>query len=291
MLTWLALTAAGLSVTALAAPQNPQTYYRPQFFVNNGDINSETPFDTKKLTLSGEGAKLELDYGQITSGYPVFGVQSADGSYVEVEVKYSEGYGPMAGPYSDGPYIFSSQLSNNFRTETVNVTDVVLNQGGKWQSFFQQGSQRWQSIRLTKGKKVQLSYIGFVPTSATTKKQDKSGDARTIDTQSKFQCSNPMWNRIWQLGPKANQHACYQKDSQPSTWEIKGDGNGAFIRGQRAARCSTLTGKLPTTYTLEFETKIVRGGFGFTLNAGIGGWGPSSSDDQGEQMDQGVCQI
>ncbi|KAK4057787.1 hypothetical protein OIO90_001006 [Microbotryomycetes sp. JL221] len=273
LIPWLVLLGAGAGLTG-AAPAKPQNYYRPQFYLQ-GDVNKATPYNVDSLQLSSQGAKLELDYGAITSGFPIFAVESASGDYVEMEIHYSEGYGPLNGNFADGPYPFSSQLANNFRTETVNITDVVKNQGGKWQSYFQQGSQRFQSIRLTRGKSLKLSYIGFVPTSATTSKQDKSGDARTVDTQSTFSCNFDMWNRIWQLGPKATQHACFRKGSQPSTWDIKGDGNGAYIRGQRAARSSTLTGKLPESYTLSFEAKIVRGGFGWVLNAGIGGWGPS----------------
>lgn len=78
-------------------------------------------------------------------------------------------------PFGDGPYMFTNQLASNFRTETVNITDVVLNEDSYFQSFFIQGSQRWQSIRLTSGKSLTLKNVGFAPTSATTAKQDQQG--------------------------------------------------------------------------------------------------------------------
>lgn len=87
-------------------------------------------------------------------------------------------------PYADGPYGFVSMLANNFRTETVNVTDVVVNQKSAFQSYFIQGSQRWQSVRLTQGDSVEFSYVGFIPTSATTALQDQKGVRQLVHTQS-----------------------------------------------------------------------------------------------------------
>ncbi|KAJ9092761.1 hypothetical protein QFC19_008616 [Naganishia cerealis] len=172
--------------------------------------------------------------------------------------------------------MFTNQLASNFRTERINVTDVKLNQGSIFESFFIQGSQRWQSIRLTQGSQLTLREVGFRPTSGTTAKQDAVGNATVADTRSSFKCSNDMYNRIWALGPKSLQHACVRANTQPSTWTVDTENptNGVFIRGQRAARSANLTGALPTDYTFSFETKITRGGFGFQLDAGIGGSGP-----------------
>lgn len=41
-----------------------------------------------------------VDYGATVSGFPVFGVKAASGSYVEVEFKYSEqeGWATTSGP-------------------------------------------------------------------------------------------------------------------------------------------------------------------------------------------------
>ncbi|KAJ9125064.1 hypothetical protein QFC22_000017 [Naganishia vaughanmartiniae] len=172
--------------------------------------------------------------------------------------------------------MFTNQLASNFRTETINVTDVVLNQGSMFESFFIQGSQRWQSVRLTQGSSLTLQSVGFRPTSATTAQQDSKGNATVADTHNTFECSNDMYNRIWALGPKSLQHACVRAETQPSTWVLNTEqpDNGVFIRGQRAARSANLTGALPANYTFSFETKIARGGFGFQLDAGLGGTGP-----------------
>ena len=81
----------------------------------------------------------------------------------------------LSEPFGDGPYMFSSMLSNNFRTEAINVTDILVNHDGLFQSYFIQGSQRWQSLKLVKGDGVRFKRIGFVPTSTTTEKQNESG--------------------------------------------------------------------------------------------------------------------
>lgn len=181
----------------------------------------------------------------------------------------------MSLPDSDGPYPFSSMLANNWRVETVNITDVIANNGSQFQSFWIQGSQRWQSVRLTQGTQVTFSSIGFNPVSATTAKQDASGNASLLDTSSTFQCSNDLFNRIWNLGGKAAQHACIYASTQPASVELADDkSQGLFIRGQRAPRFESLSLLLPSDgYTFTFQTKIQRGGFGFALNAGMGGAG------------------
>lgn len=45
------------------------------------------------------------------------------------------------------------------RVETLNVTKT-----GELRSFFVQGSQRWQSIKLIKGSNVTIKSAGFVST-------------------------------------------------------------------------------------------------------------------------------
>ena len=81
-----------------------------------------------------------------------------------------------------------------------------------------------------------------------------------------------MLERLWHLGPKSLQHACVSAGTQPTTWDRAEDGeSGVFVRGQRAARLANVTGILPKQYTLDFEVKIQRGGFGWQMDAGVGG--------------------
>jgi hypothetical protein len=176
-------------------------------------------------------------------------------------------------PYGDGPYGFTSALASNFRSETVNVTDLIAKGQKDYKAYFIQGSQRWQKVQLTQGSSLSLSYIGIEPTSATTEAQDASGDATLKDTKSTFSCSNETYNRIWHLGPTSAQHACVRNNTQTTTWDLAGE-SGVFIRGQHTGRSANLTGILPNAYSLSFEAKIARGGFGFALDAGLIGYGP-----------------
>jgi hypothetical protein len=81
-----------------------------------------------------------------------------------------------------------------------------------------------------------------------------------------------MLERLWHLGPTSLQHACVSAGTQPTTWDRAEDGeSGVFVRGQRAARLADVTGFLPEQYILEFEVKIKRGGFGWQMDAGVGG--------------------
>lgn len=166
-------------------------------------------------------------------------------------------------------------LAGNFRTETVNITDVVRSHSSQYKSFFIQGAQRWQSITLTQGNSLTLSYIGFEPTAATTARQDVSGDSTLQDSNSTFSCNNDLFNRIWNMGPKAAEISCSRgPGSLPSVWEQAGS-NGVLIRGQRPKRSANMTGKLPMSgYTFSFQTQIVRTGFGFVVDAAVSGYGP-----------------
>jgi len=57
---------------------------------------------------------------------------------------------------SDGPFAFANGLGATFRVETFNITQPC-----SLASYFIQGSQRWQSIRLIKGSALTISRAGF----------------------------------------------------------------------------------------------------------------------------------
>ena len=113
-------------------------------------------------------------------------------------------------------------------------------------------------------------------------------DATLSDLNSTFECNEPMLERLWHLGPKSLQHACVSAGTQPSTWDRAEDGEaGVLVRGQRAARLANVTGNLPEQYTLEFEVKIQRGGFGWQMDAGVGG---TSRSCEWERLAHESCQ-
>lgn len=187
-----------------------------------------------------------LDYGHEVAGFPYFQVSDVKGP-VQIEVKYTEQFDGLNHVWADGPYYFANGLSNSFRVETLNIM-----QPGQLKSYFIQGGQRWQSIRvLTKGY-ITLTEVGFVP----------SVDHIDLDNlPSTFTCSNPKYNEIWKLGANAVAAACFDAGSQPSTWDVTEE--GAYIRGQRPG--VSANGVDWTDYTMTFSTKIVRGGTGWSV--------------------------
>ncbi|KAJ5682304.1 glycoside hydrolase family 78 protein [Penicillium macrosclerotiorum] len=218
-------------------------------------INTKTLSKGHPITLdSDESTLVTLDYGFEVAGFPYFQVSDLDRP-LQIEIKYTEQFDGLNHVWADGPYYFSNGLSNSFRVETINITEP-----GKFQSYFIQGGQRWQSIKLLTGGRVTFSEVGFVPTI----------DYVDLDKlPSKFTSSNPTYNEIWKLGANAVTAACFDANSQVSTWDITED--GALIRGQKPG--SSVEGNALVDYTLTFSSKIVRGGTGWSIAQPIGGTG------------------
>lgn len=139
---------------------------------------------------------------------------------------------------------------NSFRTETFNITTA-----GTTESFFIQGAQRWQTVKLLSNTSVTIGNVGF-RASVEIQPTDKLVGS--------FSSSNDVYNGLWSLGARAVQAACVEAHSQPSTWQISKD--GAFIRGQQPG--VSATGADYGEYTMSFSTKITRGGTGWKVATG-----------------------
>ena len=208
------------------------------------------------FTLSSSNAAVILDYGTEIGGFPQFDVHSIS-SPVQVEAKYSESRLALDEPFADGPWTFSNELANTFRVETFNVTEP-----GPVQSFFLQGGLRWQRLQLLSPESsIKICGIGM----------RSANDRTAVDAlPGHFECSNPMYNKIWALGPRTVQQACIANNTAPSTWEVTSD--GVYLRGQQPAQ--SVQGASYANYTMAFRSKIVRGGTGWKVASGVGGYGP-----------------
>ena len=80
------------------------------------------------------------------------------------------------------------------------------------------------------------------------------------------------YNNIFGLGGRVVQVACVDAGNAPSTWELTNE--GALIRGQATAQSSSGALMGAANYTLEFDTKIVRGGTGWRVASAIQPLGP-----------------
>ncbi|KAJ5532139.1 hypothetical protein N7494_008691 [Penicillium frequentans] len=200
-----------------------------------------------KFVLTVHSPIATIDYGSETAGYPFFEIESVE-AQAQIEVKYSEPYDGLQHVWGDGPYTFSTGLSNVARVETFNVTKA-----GTVKSSLIQGGQRWQSIKLIAGNKVTISRVGFEPTVSVT-------DPDTLPAR--FSSDDTVFNAIWKLGQKAATMACLEKGSQKAVWDID-PVKGAFVHSTRSSpNIETSTFE---DYTLEFETSIERGGVWWSI--------------------------
>ncbi|KAF1957947.1 Six-hairpin glycosidase [Byssothecium circinans] len=209
----------------------------------------------ESIVLSPGSPFLTLDYDTEVAGFAIFDVKSVSGPS-QVEVKYAEDYLATLEPESDGPFTFSAGLSNTFRVETFNITNT-----GYTESFLLQGGQRWETVKLLSNATIMIARVGFRSTSQLTPADQLPGVLKT---------DNNLYNGISELGGHTVQIACVDAGNAPSTWEISSD--GALIRGQASAQ--SVFGQKQANYTLNFDTKIVRGGTGWKVATSLIPFGP-----------------
>ncbi|KAK4550353.1 hypothetical protein LTR36_003320 [Oleoguttula mirabilis] len=245
-------------------------FKRSEHFVDYGEVypakyalgpaatlDAHTTYYTKQMiALSASDQVLTIDYGVEAAGFPFFEVVALSAP-TQIEVKYAEQWPALAEPQSDGPWTYTNGLANTFRVETFNLTVA-----GRVESFFVQGGQRWQTVRLLTNTTVTFSAVGLKATSAHVPVGDVPGQ---------FATSNAVYNGIWALGARVAQVACVDAGNAPSTWQITSE--GALIRGQQTAQ--SVKGATAGNYTLAFATKIVRGGTGWKVASGFRPYGAS----------------
>lgn len=212
-------------------------------------LDAATPYDRCEIELSSSNPLVTLDYDTDRSGFPVFVVKSLSGP-TQIEVKYSEEFPALGLPQSDGPWPYTVGLANTFRVETLRFSET-----GRTQSFFVQGGQRWQTLRLLSNTTIAFSEIGFNSTAPLQQPSHVPG---------KLSTSNMIYNQLFDLGARAAHVSCIDAGNAPSTWEITP--NGALIRGQGTAQSAKAAHF--SNYTLSFSTNIVRGGTGWRVSSG-----------------------
>jgi hypothetical protein len=209
------------------------------------------------ITLSSSQPAVTLDYGIDVAGFP-FLVAKTNSAAAQIEVRYSESLAGLSHGNADGPWTFSNGLSGTFRVETFEITDSA-----HVESFFVQGGQRWQSIRVLSDEPITFDRVGFRATSEHKDVDKLPGYLRT---------SNETYNKVFDLGGHVVQVACVDAGNAPSTWEITKE--GALIRGQASAQSAKGISLGLSNYTLEFDTKIVRGGAGWRIASASQPLGP-----------------
>ncbi|KFY52885.1 hypothetical protein V496_08090 [Pseudogymnoascus sp. VKM F-4515 (FW-2607)] len=220
-------------------------------------INGLVKYAGGPLKLDAANPVVTLDYGANVAGFPFVEVSSVSASGAQIELKYSEPFGGLKEPWSNGPFLYVNGLMNSFRTETFNVSST-----GPTTSFFIQGGQRWQTITLLSKESITINGVGFRANVDITPINELPGS---------FSTSNDVHDGVWGLGARSLDLACVEAKSQPSTWEVTKE--GALVRGQYPAISLRAVGF--KNYEMSFSTKIVTGGVGWRVAGGAnGGYGP-----------------
>ncbi|KAF4809892.1 hypothetical protein CGCSCA5_v011084 [Colletotrichum siamense] len=257
VLPFLLLLAAAAAEGAPAAGTNQSS--EAHIFSPHGiALGPEAQVETQSFapfTLTPDIPIATLDYGAERAGFPVFEVSALDGP-TQIEVKYTEHFDGLNHPFGDGPYSFSNQLGNSFRVETFNITAE-----GKTVSPLLQGGQKWQSVRLLTNTTVTFSNVGFEATIPTVEPEDLPGQ---------FSSDDAALNEIWKLGARAATAACVDKGSQPAIWTVDEE-NGVLAQSTRPSMTWKATAW--TNYTVEFDTKIKKGGSWWVTGGAIAGNG------------------
>lgn len=246
-----------MAATAIKAAPADRGFFGPKRIF----VGASIPVDPAKIPFEPYHGSIELnhthpiavlDYGHEVGGKPIFTSSAA----AQLEVRYTEAYAGLLQPQGDGPYPFAISLADTYRSHNIS-----LRSGEQYQSQLVQGGQRWQAI-IASGPTT-LDSVGFTPTFSTL-------DADELPSQ--FSCSDETLNDIWRLGARTAVAACYEKQSQPTTWSLSSQ--GVLIQGQRPALTRKFYAMEP--YTLTFESRIKHGGTGWavgypvsTLNGGL----------------------
>ncbi|KIW14305.1 hypothetical protein PV08_07087 [Exophiala spinifera] len=201
------------------------------------------------ISLNASSTVATLDYGSEAAGIPFIYVQSLSGP-AQLELRYGEQFPALQNPNGDGPWTFINGLTNTFRTETLNITTT-----GRVESFFVQGGQRWQSVRLLTEAPISLS-AGLRLTSDHLAPAQLSG---------RFSASNPLYEEIFDLGGRTVQAACIDRGAAPSVWEVTSD--GVRVRGQQTSQ--SIVGINFSNYTISFMTKVIQSGTAFRVASGV----------------------
>ncbi|CAI6244859.1 unnamed protein product [Periconia digitata] len=233
--------------------------YPVAYYYNNlSGSNDRVEYDNNtSITLSPSTPTVTLDYGTEVAGFPF--LRTTTGGFTSyVEAKYAESLASLSNNNADGPWTFSNGLANSFRVETFETSNSSY-----LESFFVQGGQRWQSLRLLGNQSITVTNVGFRATSQHT-------DVDKLPTY--MTTSNAMYNKILDLGGRVAQVACVDAGNAPSTWELTDE--GVLVRGQTTAQSAKGILMKAANYTIEFSTKILRGGTGWRIASDIAPSGP-----------------
>ncbi|KAB8263657.1 Six-hairpin glycosidase-like protein [Aspergillus pseudonomiae] len=226
----------------------------PSYTAKTYTISEGTPmaFDEGTvIKLSSDGTSpsiVVLDYGRNVEGYATFNVSKRSGDTSAFEMTYSETRALLDSDMGDGPLPLAAAM-DTYRVNRYNITEQKT-----YSNRLIQGGLRYQKLNLSSAGEVELASIGFKPTVSSTPVTALPGS---------FNCSDPVLNRIWQVGARTTQLTEIPAKSLPDFWVITDE--GAFIDSLAPQPFNADFATAMTAYNLEFSVKPVTNGFGFTV--------------------------
>ncbi|KAL2856126.1 Six-hairpin glycosidase [Aspergillus pseudodeflectus] len=208
--------------------------------------------DSDKITLSSDGntpSVIVLDYGRNVEGYPTFKVVHRRGNTSAFEMSYAECLSSLDSYMSDGPITLSAAM-DNYRVNHYNISGTSY----EYKNRLIQGGLRYQKLNLSSAGELTLTNVGFVPT---------VDDTPIAELPGSFRSSDPVLNRIWEVGARTVQLNEFPANSLPHFWTITEE--GALVESQAPQPFSSDYAPVLTAYDLSFAVKAVKNGFGFTV--------------------------
>ncbi|KAH8701535.1 putative alpha-L-rhamnosidase C [Talaromyces proteolyticus] len=237
-----------LAGAAFAASSLPA--YRPATYNSSEGINVAVHDDTV-LKLFSDGntpAIVTLDYGADVEGYATFEVSGMTGNTSVFEMSYSETLALLDNYMADGPLTLAASM-DTYRINQFNITNQTT-----YSNRLIQGGLRYQKLNLSSAGQLEISAVGFRPSVDNTPVSLLPGS---------FHCSDPVLNRIWDIGTRTVQLCEFPAETLPDFWLITDQ--GAFIDSLSPQPFAQAYAAALTAYELDFMVRPVSKGFGFTV--------------------------
>lgn len=138
---------------------------------------------------------------------------------------------------------------DTYRINRYNITDQRT-----YTNRLIQGGLRYQKLNLSSAGEIELSSLCLRPTVSHIPLSDLPGS---------FNCSDPVLNRIWNIGARTIQLNELPARSIPDFWAITDE--GAFVDSLSPQPYTSDYSTGLTTYDVDFSVKPISNGFGFTV--------------------------
>lgn len=138
--------------------------------------------------------------------------------------------------------------------DTYRIDRYNIDKEGTYTNRLIQGGLRYQKLNLSSAGELELSLVGFQPSVDDTPLKRLPGS---------FECSDPVLNRIWDMGARTVQLNELPAFSLPDYWVVTDE--GALVDSLAPQPFAADFAATMTAYNVAFAVKPVVTGFGFTV--------------------------